>query len=152
MGVSRRSRLRMMPTVNGAPRRILPSTVGTYYRLWDGGPWAVQPRSLPRGWQQMRLRVPLRRATCEEADCQKFLNGWVDPITEKYFPPGTPCPLGDLTAPDGADSHTTWDGTPVKYLVQVGGMEGVRTVEETEFIDTLCEGFHTFEHIQKHGL
>lgn len=39
---------------------------------------AIDPRSIPPGWQAISVRVPMRLASCEEVECPFYLNGWTE--------------------------------------------------------------------------
>jgi hypothetical protein len=51
---------------------------------WIGGKVQMVPMSwdaIPAGWQTIKIRVPMRPASCEETDCPRFLEGWSEVLT-----------------------------------------------------------------------
>jgi len=88
----------------------------------------IPPNALPPGMQGCKARVYFRPASCDEVECEYFLNGWTDPITQKWNAPGTPC--GQL--------HRLPNGV-ITYHHQVGSE--VRKVGVTEHVDRMIEGW-----------
>ena len=76
--------------------RILPGrTAGpppvVLWPRWVGGRLRMLPipaEAIPPGWQSVRVRLPMRIGTCEEADCDFLANGWseviVGDVSESY--------------------------------------------------------------------
>lgn len=89
----------------------------------------LDPKVVPPGMQQLTGRVYMRIATCDEVDCQAFTNGWTDPVTQRWNPPGTMC--GEL--------HKVPNGM-LTYHYKVGTTE--RMVLAEEFVNRLGEGIH----------
>jgi hypothetical protein len=104
---------------------------GKRVQLGHGGPTVVQPKVIPRGWQDVKLKVPTKIVTCEEYECTVYINDRVDPTTGALIRAGT-LPCGAI--------HRMWDGREPMYEIHYGGEPIPRLVNENQFIDELCAG------------
>ena len=138
---------------------------------WIGGrlvmdriPWD----RIPAGWQSIRIRVPMRPASCEETDCPAFVGGWsevipggsldsemreglitVDEAAAAFglYGPGE-VPPTVIHHPAGTPCdriHKVPSGIPPVYFV-----DG-RTVLWNQFEDALGGGVHTAQQLRAAG-
>lgn len=124
--------------------------------------------AIPRGWQSIHVRVPMRLASCAEVRCPYFEQGW----NEMFRPhqPGSEAVAGDLTqdeavarfgllGPDELAPQLVWrpPGTPCPRIHKVpAGLPPIYEVDGrptlwNEFEDALGGGIHQAQTLVAEG-
>lgn len=115
----------------------------------------VNPNRIPPGMQRVSVRVPMRRATCEEVNCSWFLHGIESEDADGPFthPAGVRCgdsarcPHPNCPCPQRALSHKVPDERyqPIYTVATNAGTEAVVPGEWMERLAAGAEAAHTIK-------